>query len=138
MEREYSPWSNQSVDRARTQTCLAQVLRGIGQHRYITTRKVTMRTEEANGATPIDKDMVDTIGLAFGFALAVYDRTTSNGGPLDRINQTCQELFDSIEDERFSEPQAAVLEGIAAGLSSYMRTYMRQQAGTQGEKDKFI
>lgn len=97
-----------------------------------------MQTHQANGKTSIDNDMVDTIGLAFGFALAVYDQTTSNGGPLDRINQTCQELFDHIEDERFSEAQSAVLEGVAAGLSAYMRTRMRQEVGNLGDDDKFI
>lgn len=97
-----------------------------------------METQKTAGGRPIDADMVDTIGLAFGFALAVYDQTTSNGGQLDRVNQTCQELFAHIEDERFSEAQAAVLEGIAAGLSAYLRTNLRDLTGTLGENDKFI
>ena len=97
-----------------------------------------MEKQQTTGGSPIDANTVDTIGLAFGFALAVYDQTTSNGGQLDRINQTCQELFAQIEAERFSEAQAAVLEGVAAGLSAYLRTSLRQQTGSLGENDKFI
>ena len=97
-----------------------------------------MNTKQTAGGRPIDAEALDTIGLAVGFALAVYDQTTSNGGPLDRVNQTCQELFAHIEDERFSESQAAVLEGIAAGLSAYLRTSLRNQTGNLGENDKFI
>lgn len=73
--------------------------------------------------------MPDTIGKALGFALAVYDQTSSAGGQLDRINETRATLSDMLENERFSDDVAAVLDGLCAGLTSYMQFDRAKQTG---------
>lgn len=74
-------------------------------------------------------DIHDVIGRACGYALAVYDQTTSHGGQLDRINETRATLSDMIDDERFSDEVAAVIDGLCAGLTTYMQMVLAQEAG---------
>lgn len=73
--------------------------------------------------------MPDTIAKALGFALAVYDQTSSAGGQLDRINETRATLSDMIDNERFSDDVAAVMDGVCAGLTSYMQFDLAKHTG---------
>ena len=77
----------------------------------------------------MDDDTLDTVGKAMGFALAVYDQTAS-GAMLDRINETRRTLDAWIDDERFSPEVSAVMEGVSAGLVSYMGMVVADKTGT--------
>lgn len=77
----------------------------------------------------MNDDTPDTIGKALGFALAVYDQTSSAGGRLDRINETRAILSDMVEEERFTDEVASVLDGFCAGLTTYMQLVLRQETG---------
>lgn len=82
--------------------------------------------------------MPDTIGKAIGFALAVYDQTSSAGGQLDRINETRATLSDMIDGDRFTPEVAAVLDGLCAGLTTYMQQCMRKQTGFKGSSHHLL
>ncbi|QKV52631.1 hypothetical protein [Comamonas antarctica] len=77
----------------------------------------------------MDDDALDTLGRALGFALAVYDQTTP-GAQLDRIVETRRTLDAWIDDERFSPDVSAVMEGVTAGLTSYVGMVVADQTGT--------
>lgn len=83
-------------------------------------------------------DMPDTIGKAIGFALAVYDQTSSAGGRLDRINETRATLSEMIDDDRFTPHVAAVLDGLCAGLTTYMQQCIREQTGVKALSDNLL
>ena len=83
-------------------------------------------------------DLPDTVGKALGFALAVYDQTASNGGPLDRINATRSRLTALTEQEIFTPDVAAVLDGMCAGLTTYMQEVRRKETGVNRLSDYLL
>lgn len=79
----------------------------------------------------MDNEALDTVGKALGFALAVYDQTKP-GALLDRINETRSTLEAMTDEARFSPDVAAVMDGVCAGLTQYMRLIVAEQSGLEG------
>lgn len=85
----------------------------------------------------MNDETLDTVGKAFGFALAVYDQTPP-GTLLDRINTTRSTLEEMTEDDRFSPGVAAVMDGVCAGLTQYMRLIVADQSGLKSSPGHVI
>ena len=83
-------------------------------------------------------DLPDTVGKALGFALAIYDQTSTNDGPLDHINATRNRLTALTEQEIFTPDVAAVLEGLCAGLTTYMQEVRRKETGVNRFSDYLL
>ena len=86
----------------------------------------------------IDPEMLDTIGRAFGFALALYNQTASDGDRFSRINSTADQLSEQLDDDRFTADEAAILDGVIGGLSAFTRTRILQEAGRLPDDAKLI
>ncbi|MDI9855219.1 hypothetical protein [Comamonas sp. 17RB] len=85
----------------------------------------------------MDNDTLDTIGKAIGFALAVYDQTAP-GDAMTRINETRRTLDALIDDESFSPEVASVVEGVSAGLVSYMRVNWAEKSDLPASGDYLL
>lgn len=85
----------------------------------------------------MDEEKLDAVGKAIGFALAVYDQTKP-GALLDRINATRSTLEEMTDDDLFSPDVAAVMDGVCAGLTQYMRLIVADQSGLKSSPGHVI
>lgn len=86
----------------------------------------------------INPELLDTIGRAFGYAMALHDQTARGGDRFSRINDTADQLVEQLDDERFSPDEAAILDGVIGGLTAFKRSRILQDAGRIGPDDKLI
>lgn len=85
----------------------------------------------------MDEEKLDAVGKAIGFALAVYDQTKP-GALLDRINATRSTLEEMTDDDLFSPDVAAVMDGVCAGLTQYMRLIVADQSSLKSSPGHVI